>query len=279
MPSVLLFALLGLAYGFVLQRSGFCFARAAYELCLLGTREAVRGVLAGLLVGSVGFAVVTLARMRVGLPAETHLLLLPAGAGTLLGATLFGLGMSLAGMCGAGTLQRLGEGYVLAWITLAGMLLAAALNPLRDSPPWLPLGGQPYLWLGRLGGPVVGSFLTIAALALLWFLTARSASRIHDPVPPGSPLGKAAAWLGPPALGGILLGLLNTAQMAAAAPWTVHYPLALVPSVFSRAASAAASVSSSTSSSHRIFATASGWLMYASPDRRDCPSCAPNANS
>ena len=37
-----------------------------------------------------------------------------------------------------------------------------------------------------------------------------------------------------------MLGLLNTAQMAAAAPWTVGYPLAMVPSLWSGCASESA---------------------------------------
>jgi hypothetical protein len=42
-----------------------------------------------------------------------------AGVGALAGGTLFGVGMTLAGGCGAGSIWRAGEGQVKLWLALA----------------------------------------------------------------------------------------------------------------------------------------------------------------
>jgi uncharacterized membrane protein YedE/YeeE len=232
---MLLFALFGLIYGFVLQRSGFCFARAAYEILLLRTRDAVSGVMAGLLVATVGFGAVTLLGMHAGLLKDSQLLVLPLGAGTVLGAALFGAGMALAGMCAAGTLVRIGEGYVVAWATLAGIVGGAALDPFRLLPPRLLNSWRPGPSLDQWMNPAAGFLLTAVTIALLWKALARGQAGSPDAATPASWRSRARALLVPTVLGGILLGLLNTAQMAVAMPWTVGYPLTLVPSMVAAA--------------------------------------------
>jgi hypothetical protein len=222
---LVVFAAFGLAYGLVLQRSRFCFARAAYELFLLRSRDALDGVMAALLITTLGFGAVTLGLFHRGLRAESHLLILPVGPGVALGAFAFGLGMALVGMCASGTLQRMGEGYAIAWLSLAGIIAGAALDPGRGgATAWLSHPGYS-LSLGQWTSPAVGFLLTLSALALIWVaLTRRRNSR-------------RAESLAAPVIGGALLGLLNTAQLALASPWTVGYPLALVPSLWSRHAS------------------------------------------
>jgi hypothetical protein len=51
------FWLFGLAFGFVLQRSRFCFASAFRDLFLLGDARVMKGIIAGLAVATAGFAV------------------------------------------------------------------------------------------------------------------------------------------------------------------------------------------------------------------------------
>ncbi len=230
---MLVFALLGFAYGIVLQRSSFCFARAAYELFLLRTRYAVYGVMAGLLTATVGFGAVSLARSHLGIQGHGNLLTLPAGGSTLLGGVLFGIGMVISGMCAAGTLQRIGEGYAIAWAVLAGIIAGAALNPFRGLylRELIPLRSGPSL--AQLIGPGAGFLMTIAVLAVLWIVLARSGAAPRRPAAPEPWRARARALLTPPVVGGVLLGVLNTVQMAAVMPWTVGYPLTLVPGVLS----------------------------------------------
>jgi len=127
-------------------------------------------------------------------------------------------------MCAAGTLQRLGEGYLIAWFTLIGAIVGAALDPFSAliRHEWrlqLPRG----LWLGREMGAVGGGIAAVAALFLIWLAVARS----QDGGKPGKRRAS-PALLTPTVIGGALLGLINTLQMAVATPWTVTYPLALV---------------------------------------------------
>lgn len=207
-------AVFGLVYGAIIQRSGFCFARAGLELFLLKSRDALNGVLAGMIVATIGFFLVSQFRPL----GPSHYLLLPFGPGTVIGGVLFGLGMSLAGMCVMGSLVRLGEGYLQGAIALSGMVAGAAINPLSAFLPGSLL--TPFdsatlsHWLGRPGATAA----TVLALVVIWLLAARRTrgkSRGPRDLPPA-------------VLGGILLGLIATAQMVTYQPWTVAYPLGLV---------------------------------------------------
>lgn len=226
-----IFALFGLAYGIVLQRSGFCFSQAAFELFYLRSRDAVNGVMAGLLLAALGFGAVTLARLHAGLPTTPHLLLFPAGASTVFGGALFGLGMTIAGMCAVGTLQRLGEGYGLAWAVFAGLLAGAATYPFQSLfSRWGSLDA-PARSLADSTGPLLGYALTLLAIAAVWIILLRPRHAPRTPPPPLPP--RLRSWVTPALLGGAALGLLNTAQMAVTVPWTAGYPLALIPSLLS----------------------------------------------
>ncbi len=224
---VLIFALFGLAYGVVLQRTGFCFSYAAFELFYLRSRDAVNGVLVGLLVTTLGFGLVATARLHAGLSATDHLLSPPLGIGTLLGSIVFGFGMTIAGMCAVGTLLRIGEGYLVGWAVLAGILVGAATYPFQAF-----TSRAPSVSLTQWITPPVGSAITFLAILLVWaFIRARQ--RQATPSPARTPVTMRLRNLPPAIIGGVLLGLLNTAQMAVAVPWTAGYPLAMIPSLFS----------------------------------------------
>jgi len=233
--TLLIFGLLGLLYGVILQRSGFCFARAGFELFLLRSRDAVNGVLAGLIVATIGFSLVTAVRARLGLPVADHLLLLPFGPGTLVGATMFGFGMSLAGMCVVGSLFRLGEGYLAGGLALLGMVIGAALDPFRavlaagPSARYLLGTPLPAVTLAAAIGLPAAALATVLLLALIWWIARRPPGPAHLP---------RASWrrrvaLTPTVIGGATLALLSTAQMALHSPWTIAYPLGIVASAAS----------------------------------------------
>src|SRR5690606_30599369 len=114
----------GLAFGFVLQRGRFCFASAFRDIFLLGHGRNMKGVLLGLAVASVGFAVVMARQVPFAdlgyFPPTANVL--PVGVHTALGGVLFGVGMVLAGGCVSGSLYRMGEGYVGSWVAFAGLV-------------------------------------------------------------------------------------------------------------------------------------------------------------
>ncbi|HEY8498322.1 MAG TPA: YeeE/YedE thiosulfate transporter family protein, partial [Limnochordales bacterium] len=96
-----LFWAFGLAFGFVLQRSRFCFASGFRDLFLFGGSATLKGILAGMAAASVGFALLESKMVAMPgfglLPPEAHLF--PIGPHLLVGGVLFGVGMSLAGGC------------------------------------------------------------------------------------------------------------------------------------------------------------------------------------
>lgn len=210
-------AAFGLAYGVILQRSGFCFARAGLEPFLLRAHEACDGVVAGLVAATVGFAVVAAA---TGAEANRHLIVLPLGAGTALGGVCFGLGMTLAGMCAAGSLVRMGEGYAVGGAALLGLVAGALADPFTPAHLGVP-GNQARASLGELLGSTRGAAVTIAALLGLGWAARRRAR------------GEAGrdASSGRAVIGGLLLGGVNTLQAWLASPWTITYPLAALPRV------------------------------------------------
>jgi len=124
------FWLFGLAFGFVLQRSRFCFASAFRDLFLFGHGRIMRGILGGLAVATVGFAVL-MQRMvpdpGLGVIApEAHVA--PLGVHLILGGLLFGVGMVLAGGCVSGSLYRIGEGYLASVVALLGIVAGLGLG-------------------------------------------------------------------------------------------------------------------------------------------------------
>jgi uncharacterized membrane protein YedE/YeeE len=143
------FWLFGLAFGFVLQRSRFCFASAFRDLFLLGDARMMKGVLAGLAVATAGFTVL-MARLlpEVGFgslpPGAT---VLPLGIHTLLGGVLFGIGMVLAGGCTSGSLYRAGEGYVGSMVALLGIILGLEISSHTWNWWWeMHISRAPLIW-------------------------------------------------------------------------------------------------------------------------------------
>ena len=107
-----------------------------------------------------------------------------ASVGALAGGTLFGVGMTLAGGCGAGSIWRAGEGQVKLWLALVGFALGASLArlALAQSGALQKLGWAVFLpsalgWGGALGltlGVLVGW-----ALLATWNEDARVVSALE----------------------------------------------------------------------------------------------------
>src|SRR5687767_6367423 len=171
------FWLFGLAFGFVLQRSRFCFASAFRDLFLLGDARVMKGIIAGLAVATAGFAVL-MARLvpEVGFgslpPGAT---VLPLGMHTLLGGVLFGIGMVLAGGCTSGSLYRAGEGYVGSMVALVGIMVGLEISSHTWNWWWaFHISRAPLIWLpeqlGYLGGILVTLLgLLVSFLVVSWW--------------------------------------------------------------------------------------------------------------
>jgi uncharacterized membrane protein YedE/YeeE len=233
------FWLFGLAFGFVLQRSRFCFASAFRDLFLLGEARVMKGIIGGLAVATAGFAVL-MARLvpEVGFGGPPPgAVVLPLGFHTVLGGVLFGLGMVLAGGCTSGSLYRAGEGYVGSMAALLGIM--AGLEASSHTWNWwwqVHIGRAPLVWLPEHLGYFGATLLTFAGLMALfvgvsWWECRSGVPPIGARPPAGAPtslpeylrnVGQMVFVKGWPAVaGGVALGVLNVFLYTYRHPWGV----------------------------------------------------------
>ena len=173
------FLLFGVVFGVVFQRSRFCLVRAFREPFMTGDAEHTRAAALALAVSTLGFAILKFADLK----DRGDWVFPGAGIGALAGGTLFGVGMTLAGGCGAGSIWRAGEGQVKLWVALAGFALGASLARLAlvQAGALGKLGWAVFLpsALGW-GGALVLTLAVLAAWALLatWNEDARIVSAL-----------------------------------------------------------------------------------------------------
>lgn len=163
-PGALL--LCGLAFGFVLHRSRFCFARCFREPFMTGDPSATQAVVISLLISVIGFAVIKWAGLRsewASVPASF-------GIGGLVGGFIFGFGMLLAGGCGSGCVWRAAEGQVKLVTALVFYALSASLVKMwvRTLPELRWLIGQKFYLPQHFG--YVASTLFIIVVLLIWYV-------------------------------------------------------------------------------------------------------------
>jgi uncharacterized membrane protein YedE/YeeE len=167
----------GLLFGFVLQRSRFCFASAFRDIFLLRHGRSMKGVLAGLAVAIPAFAILMskqVANPSLGiLPPDANVL--PLGIHTVVGGLLFGAGMVIAGGCVSGSIYRMGEGYVASWVSFGGIMLGLLMAAftwnwwwhfsIKDGARlWLPA----YLGYGGALAVTLTGLLAVYLLILWW---------------------------------------------------------------------------------------------------------------
>jgi uncharacterized membrane protein YedE/YeeE len=198
------YAVFGLSFGIILQRSRLCFASGFRDLFLLHDAGNLRAILTGLALACVGFAFIQVRAIPTptldALPDQAHLF--PLGPQLIVGGVLFGLGMVLAGGCVSGTLYRVGEGYVGSVVALAGIVAGLAGANLTWNWWWATFSAHaPTVWLPGLlgyGGAVVLSLAVLSAAyvaSVWWELRAgpRPAFGLKRPAePPAATLGD---WL------------------------------------------------------------------------------------
>jgi len=167
--------LLAMAAGFTLQRSRFCFASAFRDLFLFGSGQVMKGIIVGLAVSTIGFAIIMYSKVPSPgfeiFPSEAHIL--PVGLSTIVGGLFFGFGMVLAGGCVSGSLYRMAEGYVASWVTMGGILIGLALLSQTWNWWWeATISQEARLWIPSTfnlgyGGAVL---LTLAALLTVFLI-------------------------------------------------------------------------------------------------------------
>ncbi|GAW94149.1 YeeE/YedE thiosulfate transporter family protein [Calderihabitans maritimus] len=132
-PLLLISWMVGLAVGFVMQRSRICFTAAMRDLWLTGDVTQFRGLLALLVTATMGFLALQASAVLQG--QEIPLKVSAAGVHVAVGAFLFGIGMVLASGCASGMLVRLGEGSV-AHLVVVVFFIIGALGGARTFDWW-----------------------------------------------------------------------------------------------------------------------------------------------
>jgi uncharacterized membrane protein YedE/YeeE len=168
-----IFLLFGVAFGIVFQRSRFCFVSAFREPFLSGGSEHARAAALALTVSMIGFSILKATDLK-----DANEWVFPSfWLGALSGGTLFGIGMVIAGGCGAGTIWRAGEGHVKLWIALFFFAVGASMmrRLLVSTEVIRHLGVASFL--PNLFGWANAIWLVVALMALWYLLSGWNESR------------------------------------------------------------------------------------------------------
>lgn len=212
---------LGAVFGFVLQRSRFCFYCAIREWLDERDPRGVLGILAALAVGLGGYAIVFGAWLPD--PSTGRLapdaFIGPVGPVLVLGGLAFGAGMAISGSCVSAHLYRLGEGSPTAPFALIGTAIGFVLGFLAWNSLYLgAVSEAPVIWLpNHIGyaGTVLGSLAVLALLALLLLRDVKPAAPAARAI---SPLAAVFIRRWPGWLGGLAVGAIGSAAYLRVAP-------------------------------------------------------------
>ena len=228
-PTVLV--LLGVGLGFSLFHARFGFTSAWRQLVAVGQGRALRAHT--LLLGAT--AVLFAPFLASGVSptgAQVGGNVAPVGIALLLGATLFGLGMQIAGSCASGTLYAVGSGHSAILLTLGGFVVGATVGAAHmgwwEATPSM----GPVSLSDLFGGTVGGLAVTLVVLGLIAIATVLVGRRRNPPPvePVATTTGVARVvrgawplWVGALALAVLNLGVL----LVSGAPWGVTTAFAL----------------------------------------------------
>lgn len=171
--SMIFYFVTGISFGFILQRSRFCFTAAFRDPHLTKGTSLTRAVLIAFAIATVGFTAIKYAKPEGALDL--------AGVNSLswataIGAFLFGIGMVIAGGCASGTLMRIGEGFTQQMIVIVFFIIGSMIADSQKvfwtenfhsqgTPVFLPnILDMGYLW---------AAILQLVVIGVLYFLAER----------------------------------------------------------------------------------------------------------
>ena len=124
-------SLVGLAFGFVLQKGRFCVNTGFRDIILMKDFTVFRAYILAVVVAIVGANLIE----DIGIFSNNYGQLYRQQffpVANIVGGYIFGLGIVLAGGCGSGILYRIGEGLIAALVAVLGFFLAIATTTSRD---------------------------------------------------------------------------------------------------------------------------------------------------
>lgn len=208
-PIVLSGLVVGLVFGYALQRGRFCMNSASRDALLLQDYTLLKAVGVALLVQLIGFAILQMTGILTLAPKPFW------WGANLVGSFTFGVGMVLAGACASGVTYRTGEGMVSAIVAAIGLTLAAMwtatsfLNPIAanlQSSTLIKTADGANLTLDKLlGVPYAYLALGIAVVAIaIWAYSERKARAQAPQATPSIEFKHGWGWLAT----GIAIGLI-----------------------------------------------------------------------
>jgi uncharacterized membrane protein YedE/YeeE len=123
--TLALYWILGLSFGFILQRARFCFTASMRDPYLTKSTSVTRAVLIAFALTSIGFTAIKYGYHVNGLPIPGQGYIAPISIATGVGAFIFGIGMVIAGGCASGTLMRIGEGFWMQVLSLVFFVIGS----------------------------------------------------------------------------------------------------------------------------------------------------------
>jgi len=162
------FVFIGLLIGVILQRSRWCIVRALREPFMTGDAEPAVAIIAGLLVGLLGFTVIKI----MGIGGELTMVASNFWMPAIIGGVIFGFGMTIAGGCTVGSTWRAGEGHVKLWLALVGIIIAAPLTAEYIRPAlleMLPAGMKQQMFLPD-HFTYIGAVIIMLLILLIWYI-------------------------------------------------------------------------------------------------------------
>jgi len=114
--------IIGVLFGYVLQRGRFCMNSAFRDIILLKEFKLAKAVVIALITLMIGFAIFALAGVIDLSPKPLKIW------GAVVGGLVFGIGMVLAAGCASGTTYRVGEGMMGSVVAGFGLTLGALMT-------------------------------------------------------------------------------------------------------------------------------------------------------
>ena len=170
--------LTGIAFGFILQRSRFCFTASMRDPFLTGGTSVTKAVLVAFAVTSIAFTAIKYGYQAQGLPIPGQGYIAPISLATVVGAVLFGIGMVIAGGCASGTLMRVGEGFIMQMLSLVFFIVGSLLGALNYG--WWErnfIVSAPRIFLPDYLGWIGGFLANLAIIALFYVLAHKWGNR------------------------------------------------------------------------------------------------------
>ncbi len=230
--AILTGLLVGIAFGFALQRGRFCMNSAFRDIVTMKDYTLLKTVALALLVSMLGFGIMAMTNTITPNPKPI------IWGGNIIGSFIFGIGMVIAGGCASGITYRVGEGMVGAMTAVLGLTLAAIatamgfLKPVKTA-------------LQAIKVPAEGSSLTVASilnlpyatvaiggaiiLGLIWWFFARKnkGGEVFDAHKDASLTDKIFKYGWPWVATGVAIGLISIVAFPLSAAAGRNYPLGI----------------------------------------------------